>query len=69
MVVTPTGIPEVLVPGPQASGDERGLFYRSSSARDFDRATGREREFVRDNHSKSVKGVAVWPVSEVEVFA
>jgi dTDP-4-dehydrorhamnose 3,5-epimerase len=69
MVVTPTGIPEVLVPGPQASGDERALFYGSSSARNFDRATGLQRDFVQDNHSKSVKGVAVWPVSEVEVFA
>jgi dTDP-4-dehydrorhamnose 3,5-epimerase len=56
-IVTATAIPEVLVLTPKVFGDTRGFFYESFNARDFSNATGLEREFVQDNHSKSSKGV------------
>ncbi|MBS7808225.1 dTDP-4-dehydrorhamnose 3,5-epimerase [Variovorax sp. PCZ-1] len=55
--VTPTALPEVLILEPKVFGDERGFFFESFSARDFAQATGLERNFVQDNHSKSSKGV------------
>jgi dTDP-4-dehydrorhamnose 3,5-epimerase len=38
-------------------GDARGFFFESFNARDFEQATGLQRTFVQDNHSKSAKGV------------
>jgi dTDP-4-dehydrorhamnose 3,5-epimerase len=38
-------------------GDARGFFFESFNARDFEQATGIQRTFVQDNHSKSAKGV------------
>jgi dTDP-4-dehydrorhamnose 3,5-epimerase len=55
--VTPTALPEVLIIEPKVFGDERGFFFESFNARDFTQATGLERNFVQDNHSKSAKGV------------
>ncbi len=56
-ILTPTAIPEVLIFEPKVFGDARGFFFESFNARDFAKATGREVEFVQDNHSKSAKGV------------
>jgi dTDP-4-dehydrorhamnose 3,5-epimerase len=55
--VTPTALPEVLLLQPRVFGDERGFFFESFNARDFASTTGLEREFVQDNHSRSVRGV------------
>ena len=55
--VTPTGLPEVLILEPEVFGDERGFFFESFNANDFEKATGLKRSFVQDNHSRSQKGV------------
>ncbi|ALK98555.1 dTDP-4-dehydrorhamnose 3,5-epimerase [Massilia sp. WF1] len=55
--VTPTAIPDVLLLEPKVFGDERGYFFESYNARDFQEATGLQVEFVQDNHSMSAKGV------------
>jgi dTDP-4-dehydrorhamnose 3,5-epimerase len=55
--VTPTPIEGVLILEPKVFGDARGFFFESFNARDFEQATGIQRTFVQDNHSKSAKGV------------
>ena len=55
--VTTTPIEGVLVLEPKVFGDARGFFFESFNARDFEQATGVQRTFVQDNHSKSSKGV------------
>ena len=55
--VTPTNLPEVLWLQPKVFCDARGFFYESFNARDFTAATGLNRDFVQDNHSRSAKGV------------
>ncbi|MBU3005731.1 dTDP-4-dehydrorhamnose 3,5-epimerase [Paraglaciecola arctica] len=57
MKVTPLAIPEVVLFEPQIFGDDRGFFYESFNMKVFKEATGLERQFVQDNHSKSQKGV------------
>ena len=57
LTVTPTAIPDVLLLEPQVFSDERGYFFESYNARDFQQATGLQVEFVQDNHSMSTKGV------------
>jgi len=57
MQVAPTAIPEVLRIEPKVFGDERGFFFESFNARAFTKATGLNRQFVQDNHSKSSKNV------------
>ena len=57
MKVIATTLPEVLILEPQVFGDERGFFYESFNARRFAEATGVNREFVQDNHSRSARGV------------
>jgi dTDP-4-dehydrorhamnose 3,5-epimerase len=57
MKVTATAIPEVLIIEPKVHGDNRGYFFESFNAGAFLQATGLKREFVQDNHSKSVKNV------------
>ena len=52
-----TALPEVLILEPTVFRDERGFFFESFNARDFERVTGVERAFVQDNHSRSLKGV------------
>jgi dTDP-4-dehydrorhamnose 3,5-epimerase len=56
-LVTPTPIEGVLILEPKVFGDARGFFFESFNARDFEQATGIQRTFVQDNHSKSAKGV------------
>jgi dTDP-4-dehydrorhamnose 3,5-epimerase len=55
--ITTTPIDGVLVLEPKVFGDARGFFFESFNARDFEQATGVQRTFVQDNHSKSAKGV------------
>jgi len=55
--VTATPIDGVLVLEPKVFGDDRGFFFESFNARDFEQATGLKETFVQDNHSKSGKGV------------
>lgn len=55
--VSSTPIPGLLVLEPKVFGDARGFFFESFNHRDFTQATGLERTFVQDNHSKSAKGV------------
>jgi dTDP-4-dehydrorhamnose 3,5-epimerase len=55
--VTPTALPEVLLFQPKVFGDDRGFFFESFSAREFEVATGIKRKFVQDNHSRSKKDV------------
>ena len=57
MHVITTDLPEVLILEPKVFGDERGFFYESFNAQRFAEATGLEREFVQDNHSRSQRGV------------
>ena len=55
--ITQTPLEGVLVLEPKVFGDDRGFFFESFNARDFEQATGLQRTFVQDNHSKSAKGV------------
>lgn len=57
MLITATTIPDVVILEPKVFGDERGFFLESFNARTFKEATGLERDFVQDNHSKSVRNV------------
>lgn len=57
MKVTPTAIPDVKVIEPQVFGDDRGFFYESFNARQFQEAVGSEVAFVQDNHSRSSQHV------------
>jgi dTDP-4-dehydrorhamnose 3,5-epimerase len=57
MKVITTEIPEVLILEPKVFGDERGFFFESFNQRAWEEATGLKRNFVQDNHSRSVKGV------------
>lgn len=56
ILVTPTGIEDVVVIEPQVFRDHRGFFYESYSKRRFARH-GIELDFVQDNHSRSRRGV------------
>ncbi|MFV1921585.1 MAG: dTDP-4-dehydrorhamnose 3,5-epimerase [Methylotenera sp.] len=57
MNVIETKIPDVLIFEPRVFGDDRGFFYESFNAREFEKATGINAHFVQDNHSKSKKNV------------
>ncbi len=52
-----TSIPDLLIIEPRVFGDERGFFFESFSRRQFAELTGRDVDFVQDNHSRSVKNV------------
>jgi dTDP-4-dehydrorhamnose 3,5-epimerase len=55
--VIPSAIPDVLIIEPKVFGDERGFFFESYNRRQFTELTGRDVDFVQDNHSRSVKNV------------
>lgn len=55
--VQETPIAGVLVLQPKVFSDTRGFFFESYNAQAFEQATGLKRDFVQDNHSRSVKGV------------
>jgi dTDP-4-dehydrorhamnose 3,5-epimerase len=57
MKIIKTSIPDVLLLEPKVFGDERGFFFESFNQREFEKATGLKRQFVQDNHSRSVKNV------------
>jgi dTDP-4-dehydrorhamnose 3,5-epimerase len=57
MKVIPTAIPDVLIIEPKVFGDERGFFFESYNRRQFAELTGRDVDFVQDNHSRSAKNV------------
>ena len=57
MKVTPTAISDLLIIEPKVFGDARGFFYESFNQTTFNGATGTDRQFVQDNHSRSAKGV------------
>jgi dTDP-4-dehydrorhamnose 3,5-epimerase len=52
-----TAIPDVLIIEPKVFGDDRGFFFESYNRRKFAELTGRDVDFVQDNHSRSTKGV------------
>ncbi len=57
MKIIPTSIPDLLIVEPTVYGDDRGFFYESFNRKKFAELTGRDADFVQDNHSRSVKGV------------
>ena len=57
MKVTKTAIPEVLLVEPTVFGDDRGFFYESYNAKEWQELTGLQTSFVQDNHSRSAKNV------------
>lgn len=57
MNIIPTLIPELLIIEPKVYGDDRGFFFESFNRRKFAELTGRNIDFVQDNHSRSVKNV------------
>ncbi|MDO9616319.1 MAG: dTDP-4-dehydrorhamnose 3,5-epimerase [Pseudomonas sp.] len=52
-----TELPGMIILEPKVFGDQRGFFFESFNARSFADATGLQREFVQDNHSRSAKDV------------
>lgn len=52
-----TSIPDLLIIEPKVFGDDRGFFYESFNRRQFAELTGRDVDFVQDNHSRSAKNV------------
>lgn len=57
MKLTQTAIPDLLIIEPKVFGDERGFFYESFNRRKFVELSGRDVDFVQDNHSRSARGV------------
>lgn len=57
MKAFPLAIPDVLLIEPKVFGDDRGFFYESFNRKKFSELTGRDIDFVQDNHSKSAKNV------------
>lgn len=57
MKVTPLNIPDVKLIEPNVFEDKRGFFYESFNQQIFNKAIGKDINFVQDNHSKSSKGV------------
>lgn len=57
MNVIKTDIEGVVIIEPKVFGDNRGYFFESFNARDFEAQTGQKIDFVQDNESKSCYGV------------
>ena len=57
MKATPTAIPDLLIIEPKVFGDDRGFFFESFNRRKFAELTGRDVDFVQDNHSRSARNV------------
>lgn len=57
MKATRTSIPDLLIIEPKVFGDDRGFFFESYNRRKFAGLTGRDVDFVQDNHSRSAKNV------------
>jgi dTDP-4-dehydrorhamnose 3,5-epimerase len=56
MKITATSIPQVAVLEPRVFADERGFFLESYNRKTFEEL-GLGKNFVQDNHSRSVRGV------------
>jgi dTDP-4-dehydrorhamnose 3,5-epimerase len=56
MKVLRAGIPDILILEPAVYADERGFFLESYNKRELEKV-GIAREFVQDNHSRSVHNV------------
>lgn len=52
-----TALADLLIIEPQVFGDDRGFFYESFNRRKFAEITGRDVDFVQDNHSRSTQNV------------
>ncbi|WP_106418372.1 dTDP-4-dehydrorhamnose 3,5-epimerase [Salinicola tamaricis] len=57
MKAVATVLPEVMILEPKVFGDARGFFMESFNREAFEKATGCQRDFVQDNHSRSRRGV------------
>jgi dTDP-4-dehydrorhamnose 3,5-epimerase len=57
MNVIRTAIPDLLIMEPKVFGDDRGFFFESYNRRRFAELTGRDVDFVQDNHSRSARNV------------
>lgn len=57
MQIHATAIPDVLIFEPKVFGDDRGFFFESYNAAQFEQLAGVAPNFVQDNHSKSAKNV------------
>ena len=57
MKVIQTAIPDLLIIEPRVFGDDRGFFFESFNRRRFAELTGRDADFVQDNHSRSARNV------------
>lgn len=57
MKVIHTMLPDLLIIEPKVFGDDRGFFFESFNRRKFAELTGRDVDFVQDNHSLSAKNV------------
>lgn len=52
-----TAIHDLLIIEPKVFGDDRGFFFESFNRHKFAELTGRDVDFVQDNHSRSVRNV------------
>lgn len=52
-----TAIPDLLIIEPKVFSDDRGFFFESFNRHKFAEITGRDVDFVQDNHSRSAKNV------------
>src|SRR5580692_8289757 len=57
MIITPTPLEGCFVLTPRIFSDDRGYFFESYNAQNFNDAVGKEIVFVQDNQSFSKKGV------------
>lgn len=57
MNVIRTAIPDLLIMEPKVFGDDRGFFFESYNRRRLAELTGRDVDFVQDNHSRSARNV------------
>lgn len=57
MQVVKTALPGLLILEPKVFGDDRGFFFESFNRRVFKQLTGRDADFVQDNHSRSARHV------------
>jgi dTDP-4-dehydrorhamnose 3,5-epimerase len=57
MKITRLEIPDAILIEPTVFKDNRGFFFESFNAREFESLTGVKTNFVQDNHSKSQKNV------------
>jgi len=57
MIAIHPAIPDLLIIEPDVFVDERGFFFESFNRSKFAELTGRDADFVQDNHSRSARNV------------